>query len=110
MCGSKCAKASVHRWVGDRVPDVTSFLHFLLLNNLFTPTHRLLNVRDQECRVFKERGRKVDCSKWDFEEPQVSWVFKLSLTNSNEGNLNGCFVRKEPKLLNDPKHTYLQDI
>ena len=53
--------------------------------------------------MLKERGRKVDCSKWDFEEPQVSWVFKLSLTNSNEGNLNGCFVSNGPKLLNAPK-------
>jgi len=42
MCGSKCAKASVHR--------------------------------DQECRVYKESGRKVDCSTWDFEEPQALYT------------------------------------
>ena len=30
--------------------------------------------RDQECRIFKEKGRKVDCSDWDFEEPQVRIV------------------------------------
>jgi len=30
--------------------------------------------RDQECRVFKEKGRKVDCSDWDFEEPQALYT------------------------------------
>ena len=84
MCNSKCAKASVHRyWIGvayHRLSFTNPFTSSLLTGNVYASgllwqsSNGNIVFRDQECRMYKEKGRKVDCSDWDFEEPQVRIV------------------------------------
>ena len=89
-----CATASALKHqctgTGQVQPIIGKAYHRLLITNIFTSSLFAGNVhtsgllwlypngdivfRDQECRVFKEKGRKVDCSDWDFEEPQVRMV------------------------------------
>ena len=77
----------------------------LLITNLFTSSPLTGNIltsgllwqypngnivfRDQECRVFKEKGRKVDSSDWDFEEPQVRMV-KCTVCKKHRKNCECC--------------------
>ena len=89
-----CATASAlkHQFTGTGQvqPIIGKAYHRLLITNIFTSSLLTRNIhtsgllwqypngnivfRDQECRVFKEKGRKVDSSDWDFEEPQVRMV------------------------------------
>ena len=89
-----CATASALKHqctgTGQVQPIVGIAYHRHLITNIFTSSLFAGNVhtsgllwlypngdivfRDQECRVFKEKGRKVDSSDWDFEEPQVRMV------------------------------------
>ena len=120
MCNSKCAKASVHRyWIGIAYyrysqlqvqPIIGIAYHRLLITNIFTSSLLTRNIhtsgllwqypngnivfRDQECRIFKEKGRKVDSSDWDFEEPQVRMVKCTVCERKNYGGSSSPLLQK----------------
>ena len=54
-------------------------------------------IRDQECKVYRESGRKEDCSSWDFEEAQVSSLFKI--WNGSKLNLKSVNFYTEHKYI-----------